>query len=276
MTFLGKIFTGLIAIASLLLMIAAVFVYATHTNWQQAYQKINTQLQAARTTNAQLESTYLKQVSLLEAEREAAQQDVRKLESERVQMLAENSALQKDLDQSKSESARLLATVTATEENNRLLSQEVTQLRKDIRTAQTERDGLFATTLKATTELHTTAGQLSQVKERNDQLVQDLASKTMLLNENDIDPHGEAVARVRGMISYTKRVAGGQMIEITIGADDGIKQGQTVEIFRGERYLGRARIIKTEPDKAVGQVLREFQQGTIMEGDDVATQLRVG
>jgi hypothetical protein len=66
------------------------------------------------------------------------------------------------------------------------------------------------------------------------------------------------------------------MIELTVGADDGLKKGHTVEIFRGERYLGRAEVIRTEPDRAVARIIRKFQQGQIQEGDHVATKLRVG
>ena len=70
--------------------------------------------------------------------------------------------------------------------------------------------------------------------------------------------------------------AGNQLIEITVGADDGLKPGHTIEVFRGERYLGRAEILRTEPDRAVGRVIRRFQLGPIQEGDDVATRLRIG
>ena len=66
------------------------------------------------------------------------------------------------------------------------------------------------------------------------------------------------------------------MIEVTVGADDGLRKGDTLEIFRGQRYLGRAMIIQTEPDRSVARVIRKFQQGQIQENDHVATKLRVG
>jgi hypothetical protein len=61
-----------------------------------------------------------------------------------------------------------------------------------------------------------------------------------------------------------------------VGADDGLKPRHTVEVFRGDRYLGRVEILRTEPDRAVGRILRQFQQGQIEEGDDVATRFRIG
>jgi hypothetical protein len=49
--------------------------------------------------------------------------------------------------------------------------------------------------------------------------------------------------------------------------------GNTLEVSRGTRYLGRVEIIETSPDKSVGRVDRRFQQGQIQEGDRVATRL---
>lgn len=274
MSLLGKIFTGIILVTSIIVMVIGMAVYSTHINWRDEYQALNTKLNQAESDYTDQKAAYLRQISQLEAEKEAAKQEARKLETERVQLVEDRNGLQTELEQAANQISALQGTVTSTSENNRLLSEEVQKLRSDIRTAQQERDQLFATTLKATTDLHTTAGELNEVKDRNAQLVQDLAMKNSLLRENDIDPTGEAVPRVRGVVAATRRTAGKQLIEISIGADDGVKKNQTVEIFRGERYLGRAMIIQTNPDRAVGQVLREYQQGPIQEGDDVATQLR--
>ena len=141
---------------------------------------------------------------------------------------------------------------------------------------QQERDEQFHTTLKATSELHSVGGQLQQLEERSSQIVAQLADVTAKATEGGVNLQGEFVPRVRGKVSTSRRSTEGQLIEITIGADDGVRPGQTVEIFRGERYLGRAEIMKADPDRAVGRIIREFQQGQIQENDDVATKLRVG
>ena len=124
--------------------------------------------------------------------------------------------------------------------------------------------------------MHITAGELATIRERGKQLLQQLAHVTSAAVEGGVDPNADVVVQARGKITATARADGGQLIEITIGYDDGVRPGQTVEIFRGERYLGRAEILKSDPDQAVGRVMREFQQGQIQEGDDVATKLRVG
>jgi hypothetical protein len=276
MNLLGKIFTVLILLTSVVLMVVAMFVYSTHRNWQDAYNQLNAKLQAATIANADAETKYLEQIGQLKSEQTAAVQDVAKLETERNAILTQNQAIQKEVDDLRRDQAQNVAMVKATEENINRLTQEVLGLRDSIRVAMQERDEQFHTTLKATSELHSTAGQLQQLEERSSQIVAQLADVKAKATEGGVDLNGEYIPRVRGKVSRSLRSAGKQLIEITIGADDGVRPGQTVEIFRGERYLGRAEILKADPDRAVGQIIREFQQGQIQENDDVATKLRVG
>jgi predicted nucleic acid-binding Zn-ribbon protein len=276
MTLLGKIFTLCIFIASLFLMFVAMTVYATHKNWQQAYQAKNQQLQAAQAANAALETKYQNQIIELNADMQATLQQARKLESELAVINDQIATTQAENDQLKVAQRDAIGLVAATEKNNESLTTEVEGLRGSIRENQQARDEAVITTLKATSELHTTGMQLQTLTERSKQLTQQLASAISRLLENGVDPHGDVITRSEGQISATQRADGGQLIELTIGYDDGLRENQTVEVYRGDRYLGRAIILKTDPDRAVGRVLREFQQGQIQEGDRVATKLRVG
>ncbi|HYO24348.1 MAG TPA: hypothetical protein VEQ85_05305 [Lacipirellulaceae bacterium] len=276
MSLLGKILTVGIAFASFALMIVAMFVYATHRNWRDDYTAVQKQLQEAQAANTSLETKYQNQIMLLNAEHEAAQQEVRKLESELATVAQQNATTQAEVDQLRADRSAATGLVAATEENNTRLTNEVVALRESIRESQAARDQSFATTLKATSELHTTAGQLQSIRERSEQLIKQLAQATSALLENNIDPAANVIAQARGVVNATRRAGGQQLVEISIGSDDGVRPGQTVEIFRGERYLGRARIVRSDPDRAVGEILREFQQGPIQQGDDVATKLSGG
>ena len=275
MNLLGKIFTVLILLTSVVLMVVAMFVYSTHRNWQDAYNALNTKFNAAQSANADAEATYLQQISQLKSEQSAAVQDVAKLETERDVIVSQNQTIQKEVDQLRQAQTQGEALVKATTENLVRLTEEVTGLRNSIQVAQLDRDTMFHETLKANSELHSVGGQLQQLEERSAQVVAQLADVTAKATEGGVNLQGEFIPSVRGKISKTQRSAQGQLIEITIGADDGVRPDQTVEIFRGDRYLGRAQIRKVDPDRAVASVLREFQQGQIQENDDVATKLRV-
>ena len=281
MNLLGKIFIVAIMIMSVVFMTLALMVYATHKNWKEIVEGpngLNSQLQLARTEFDQLKNDYNRQESQLKGEVESAQQQVRKLESERVALVDRNAAVQTELDQLKAERRDATAAVAATQANNQRLAEEVTGLRDDIRTNEQARDKAFATTLKATEDLHQTAGQLANTVERNRQLTDQVSGMTRVMDAKGIDPNtppDAVVPTVDGLVSQVRQAAGAQLVEVTIGSDDGLKQGNTVEVYRGGRYLGRVEIVKTSPDRAVGRVDRRFQQGQIQEGDRVATRLKV-
>lgn len=279
MNLLGKILTVIIMLVSVLTMYFAVQVYATHKNWKKHSSQLQTQLNNERNKNSQLTNERDRLDNQLKSEETFRIQEVSKLVSEREQLIAQNSTLQQDLDQLRQQSRSNTAALASTQANNEKLAAEVQTLRDDIKENQQARDEAVASAVQVTDELHQAQGKLTLVTERNAQLAQRLGNSTSLLRENGIDPNTEPdaiIPMIRGVVSAMHRTAGTQLIEITIGADDGLKKGHTVEVYRGERYLGRAEIMRTEPDRAVGRILRRFQQGQIQENDNVATRLRVG
>lgn len=279
MSFLGKILTGVICIVSLFMMWVSILVYATHKNWKDEADKLKGQLSQATANNGELESRLQRLQTTLEAEAKNLERKVAQLEAERETLVALNDNVQKDLDQLRQKQRANTAAVASTQANNEKLTAEVESLRNLNREHQEKRDSAFRTMIAATDELHQAKGRLDSLQERNAQLVTELGQKRVLLNENGINPDtepGSVVPRVRGEVFATRRNAGIQLIEVSIGSDDGLKPGHTVEVFRGDRYLGRAEILTTEPDRAVGRVMRRFQKGQIQEGDNVATKLTIG
>jgi hypothetical protein len=279
MNLLGKIFVVLILVLSVVFMTLAMAMYATHKNWREVAENLQNEVREAQAQYDQLQTQYNRRESELTAELEASVQQVRKLEAERVALVDNNARIQTELDELRQQRRDATAAVASTQQNNERLAEEVTGLRQDIRENQLLRDQAFATTLKATEELHQKRGQYDRALERSRQLTAQVAGMTTVMRESGIDPATDPDAvkpRVDGVVSQVRRVAGAQLVEVTIGADDGLKPGHTVEVFRDNRYLGRVEILKTSPDKAVGRVDRRFQQGQIQEGDRVATQLNLG
>jgi hypothetical protein len=62
--------------------------------------------------------------------------------------------------------------------------------------------------------------------------------------------------------------------EISLGTDDGLREGHTLEIFRGNRYLGRMDVLEAHAHRAVGKLEKEMQQDVIRKGDQVQTRLK--
>jgi hypothetical protein len=278
MNWLGKVFVVVILIMSLVFMGLALAVYATHKNWQQVSVDLNKKLQASQAENQKLQTEHNRRVEDLEREKTIAEQQVAKLDSERVALTDRYAQAQTELEGLRQNQRDHIAAVASTQKINEGLAGEVTELRGRIRTTLQDRDSLFKKALDATEELHKAAGEYNTTLERNKQLTKQVAGKDVVMREKGIDPNtdpGSVVPTVEGVVSKIERKAGGQLVEITIGADDGLKTGNTLEVSRGAKYLGRVEIIQTSPDKAVGRVDRTFQQGQIQEGDRVATRIKL-
>ena len=63
------------------------------------------------------------------------------------------------------------------------------------------------------------------------------------------------------------------LVQISLGSDDGLKSGHTLEVFRGSSYLGRIVIREVSPSQAVGVIVTELQKDNFQKGDRVATKL---
>jgi hypothetical protein len=278
MNWLGKVFVVVIVILSLFFMGLAMAVYATHKNWQQVSLDLNKKLTDARTENSRLVTEHNRRVEDLEREKTAAEQQVAKLETERTGLNERVTTLQTEREGLVQNQREHIAALKATQDLNTALTADVTDLRQRIRTAQQARDVSFKTALDATEELHRAAGEYNTARERNEQLTKQVSGMTAVMREKGIDPAtepGAVVPTVEGVVSKIERKAGAQLVEVTIGADDGLKTGNTLEVSRGAKYLGRLEIIHTSPDKSVGRVDRKFQQGQIQEGDRVATRIKL-
>jgi chromosome segregation ATPase len=276
MNWLGKVFVVLILLMSVVFMALSMAVYATHKNWKTVADNLNTKLEEETARAEQLKTAHNRRVEELSAENEAAVQQVRKLEAEREGLVDRDVQMQTELEGLRQTQAEQLATMTTTQQLNQNLTTEVTDLRQQIRTEQQARDAAVAATLTATEALHQLSGEHDRARERSEQLIKQVSGMTHVMREQGIDPAtepGSVVPTVNGLVSQVQRANGETRVEVTIGADDGLRQGNTLEVSRGSRYLGRIEILRTSPDKAVGRVDRKFQQGQIQEGDRVATRI---
>ena len=115
---------------------------------------------------------------------------------------------------------------------------------------------------------------MRDLKERQDQLLQQVSRMkhvmdTFGLTENT--PIDEmAPPNLDGIVLA---VGDKDLIEISIGSDDGLRVGHQLHVYRDRSYLGKVVVRKTMPDKAVVEILKDYRQGLIKKGDSVATKL---
>lgn len=275
MNLLGKIFVVLIFMMSLVFMSFAVAVYGTHQNWKVEAAKQKSLVDAAR---GELEKAEAKKTQLeadIAKEAVAKRQALAKLETERDALQKDVEALAKQRDDLAAKDTASVAALDSAQQNLKNLTAEVDALRGEIRVAQTARDQHFKQVVDLTDQVHQSQGELKRLEERRVQLAGEIAAQRSVLNAHGLSkdtPVDGIPPRVQGKVLAVNR---DDLIEISLGADDGLRTGHTVEVYRASTYLGRVEVINTSADRAVGKILPNFRKGAIQKGDDVATRFKV-
>jgi len=285
MTLLGKIFTVLIFIMSMVFASFAVAVYATHRNWRDEVMReadevkpgqmvgYKEQLKTAEEKYEQLSEEKRTLEDQLAMEQAARRQALAGLEARRRSLEAQVAALETrnaELTQSNREAITRVATA---EDKVVAIKDEVAALRTRNQTVQTDRDSLLVKVRELTDNIHMSRSVRANLEERRNQLAVELSKRKEVMDRHGIsadEPADATPPKIEGVVTAVSKSG---LIEISIGSDDGLRIGHTVEVFDGKSYGGRAEVIKTTPDRAVGKIIKEYQKRDLKKGDNVATRL---
>ena len=229
--------------------------------------------------NLKLRITLAKLEDELKEEKALKVQTIASLETSLREKQFEVDKLVAEIGKKKIENANLLAAIDSVTILMKHLRKEVdgskdqSGLRRALVNLQNERDKLYARVLNLTDAVNQEKGKLWRIRQTEKSLLASVAQLKKVLNHfgiNPNDPLPPAVPPpVRGLVRRVDKT--GKVIELTIGKDDGLFVGHTMEVFNKKQYLGRVEITKVTPDKAVAKVI--IHRGKIRSGDYVATNL---
>lgn len=280
MTLVGKIFTVLIFIMSLVFMSFAVMVFATHQNWRDLVKSTDSskpglerrlELKTAELTSAKGEHERTKQQLALE--QASRRQALAALQTRITTAEATVAQQEKELnDKIAALNQESQANKTAQERLTKL-EEEVAILRKETQLAQLDRDTQFSKVVELTDRLNQDEVKRQALEERSNQLNAQLAQLTMVLKANGLTKDS-LVAQLEpiGLNGIVLVVGDKDLIEISVGKDDGLREGHIMEVYRGDTYLGQIKIMKVAPDRAVGQINKDLKRGQVRKGDHVTTK----
>lgn len=274
MTLLGKVFTAMVLVLSVIFFTLSVAVNATHINYRN-------QVEGDDGLNAQLKREQAKSAELTKS--------VEKLKDDwAIEQLARRAAissLQTQLESYASEVAKkesLLAAkvsqVTTLSSTEQLTQQELAdrvkeneELRKQLIQARSDRDAQFDRYKQAYVQFMRLQGEKKTLEEAKNDLMKDHVSALEKLDIIGIKPNSklDGAPAVNGVVNSVAS----NLVEVSIGRDDGIKEGHKLDIYRGAAYIGRINITRSVDDKAIGEILPAYSKGFILKGDRVDSQL---
>jgi hypothetical protein len=276
MNLVGKLLVVLILVMSVAFMAFSVAVYSTHKNWMEVITNPNTgykvKLDQAK---VELEKETAKlEVAKKEAvdQKQLADQQIAKLNTKRDTLDGDVKTLAAQVAELKTETAKQLAALTTAQTTLDEKMKQVDTLRKDIATAQTERDDNGTKYKDLQSEFNNASNDLTLLKEANTRLVGQMAHAKILLERQGVNPEASVDGTPPKVDGVILAIGRDNLVEISLGSDDGIQRGNTLEVFRATKYKGRVEVVQTSPDKSVAKIIPGFQQAKIERDDRVATR----
>jgi hypothetical protein len=271
MNLMGKIFTLLIFFMSICFLVVAVMVGASHRNWKQI-----------ATVNKEAADRY--QGLLNDAKKSATDKD-QLLNAERVARAFQLSQLESQLAvaiQNRDDKEKLLlaeqklSTGYATrmaEAESRLAEQdtEVAQLKTQNSKLVDDIAAQRSSVVNLTNQVFTAEGE----NERKEQMVRDLteqlATKTKVMKANGLTDDA-LTAHIPPKLDGLVMGVSDDVVVVSLGTDDGIRKGHVLDIYRGDRYIGKAVVTIAQFDKSAARISPDFRRDLVQEGDHVTTK----
>lgn len=257
MTLLGKIFTFVILILSIAFGVLGMMVFASHKNWKEAAQQLKKeyddlklirdqglvriddlklQIKQEKVARAQV-------ISNLYAERDDLQQQNNALITERNNLRAQAADLQERLAQSS-------ASVLELDSQNLKLKEEKIKLVEAIQAQQ-------AAVVRLVDEIHQTAYLKETLRERAEQLATEVAAMNRVmtafnLTKDSLTDH--IPPAIDGEITAVSN-RNKDLVQISIGSNDGMKEGHELDVLRGNTYVGRIRLTYVDLNASGGKMI---------------------
>lgn len=271
MTLLGKVFTGLIFLLSVVFFCLSVAVNARHINQTELAASLKTQvgdlqreMEQVRGKNEELKtdlaieqaarrsalSAINEQLTSAQSDREASERALRDLQSSLTAADQSNSAALNELE-------------AKTNEND--------LLRKQLVDARLDRDQTFQRLLAATDENNRLKGDLQTLNLHTTKIADNLTKAKEKLDALGIDE--DTLLGPPSVNGEVLAVSTDGSVEVSLGRDDGMRSGFTLEVSRGSQYLGRLMVKTVADDKSIAKIVDGYQRGYIRAGDRVDSKL---
>jgi hypothetical protein len=272
MNLVGKIFTVLILVMSILFMGFAMMVYATHRNWKELSNQKQADLTRLQGENSELQDQIEQHKNALAHERAARRMALARLDTQVQEKQRDFDARNQQYNELLAKQRTATDAVVNAQRQLDQLKEQIAKLAEEVRVARQDRDQQFQRVTELTDQMHQAEGLRRTLDQRLQQLTEEYTQATTVLKAHDLSinsPVDNIPPQVRGEVV----AVGKDMIEISIGEDDGLKPGHTVVVSRSDKYLARAQITRVTPDRAVGRI--QYRNAPIQEGDRVQTKAEI-
>jgi len=273
MKWIGQTLTLLILIMSICFFVIAIMVGATHRNWKEAATKANQIASSAQARLDEAKTQTGEKQKLLAAEKFSRAMQIAQLESQLKRANEEYRAKEEQLRKQNEIAQQLVSQLEQSEKRLAQQDQEVAGLKAGNSKLVDEIADKFAMVQNLTNQTFELSNRLEAVEQLKQDLTENLAIKQRIMDARgltDTDFTDDITPPIDAFI--VKVNDQGDAIGISAGTDDGLRVGHEFDIYRGDRYVGKAKITRVDHDVSVGRTIKELMQDRVREGDHVTSK----
>lgn len=273
MNFLGKILVVLIFIMSIFFMSFSFMVYMTQTSWQEKAETVQRELDNAKNLNREHLAKVNSLKTLRASENAARTNAIALLEARLASSSQQMVRMSQELTALQGQQAAQGAQVTGSLQTLQTEREKVETLRQAMKTAQSERDQMFNEVVDLKNKVLELESIRQRLSDRELALRDQVSRQASVLRANDLSENDDISGvppRTDGLIRDVD--ANNKYVVMSIGSDDGMRQGHMLDVHRGEKYVSRVQITKTHPDRSIARVLDNYREDAIRRGDRVRTR----
>ena len=273
MKLMGNIFTVLILLMSVVFLIVSVMVGASDRAWKDEAQELRQRAAQAEQRLQEVKGSTLNQQKLLESERAARALQLGNLQTQlktrQDQLTLVTNQLQKAVEVSQAQLAELEQAQTRIKGQDKQL--------EDLKSANKQLVDDIATQFQKVRNL------TNQVYEANNAITALTTTKNKMASrvaklEKVVVNNGLSINQLTDHIpqpveAVVDTVQGDGLFTILIGQDDGIRIGHKVDVYRRNRYVGKARVVQAKNNLAVLRTIEGLMNDQVRKGDNVSTKL---
>jgi hypothetical protein len=282
MTQLGKLLVVAITILAMVFLGLSAVVFKTVDNWKDKTLAETKKLQTAQSELTKAQEASAQAVTelarLVEEHKNAVaikDQEIKDLDARIKTKDTDLAQIRKELSV-----AQQTATLSSTESGTRIAETET--VRNSLKSAQDQANALKLQEADLNQRVVDLSKNLDTARNVNTRLREEVATLSTTLSKAGLTADVRNVKslsnppEVEGMVSRVD--SSSDHIELSIGGDDGLVPGHELFVFRRTpraQYVGKIRIIATDPERSVATVVGKTYLGTrVMEGDIVSTTIK--
>jgi hypothetical protein len=272
MNLIGKIFTLLIFFMSICFLVISVMVGASHRNWKEIASKKNDEASIAVKRLQDAKNSTTEQQKLLSAERVSRAFQLAQLESQlktaNANFISKEAELRKVIEISQEQLAQLEKAEARLAQQDK----EIVELTDKNNTLVDDISNQFALTRDLTNETFEQRNQIGLLSEKEADMTNQLVKMEKVLSANGLTANSNTDHIVPKLEGVVTRIGNDGLFAVSVGSDDGIKVGHEMDIYRNDKYIGKATVVNVLPDISALKSNKDYMRGTVQEGDYVTTK----